>query len=136
MEQRDYIESMIEQLGNSLKRMLSFLIKDNSKESESEKIHFIDKDFLSEFKISINELILLSDDDFKTQVLSFKLNENHIETFSKLFFQLSFQNDRFTLEQKIKLKEKALLLLDIANLVSNCFSIERLNMKNEIIKSL
>ncbi|NJM80488.1 MAG: hypothetical protein HC854_14305 [Flavobacterium sp.] len=135
MEQRDYIESIIEQLGNSLKRMLSFLIKENGKNNEIETITSIENDFLTNFKISIEELVLLSDDDFKIRVLNLKLKENHIETLSKLFFQLSFQNKRYTIEQKLKLKEKALLLLDIANFVSNSFSIERFNMKNEILKS-
>ena len=135
MEQRDYIEAMIEQLGNSLKRMLAFIIKDNGKETEIENIASIDKDFLNEFKISIDEMILLSDEEFKNTIIQLKLKENHIETLSELFFQLCFLNNRFNIEQKERLKEKAIQLLDLANFVSNSFSIERLNKKDEILNS-
>lgn len=135
MEQRDYIESMIEHLGNSLKRMLSFLIKDNGKQTEIETITSIDKDFLSDFKMSIDEIILLSTDDFKNTIIHLQLKENHIETLSQLFLQMRFLDKRFNFEQKEKLKEKAIQLLDLANLVSNSFSVERLNKKNQILNS-
>lgn len=135
MEKRDYIESMIEQLGNALRKMLSFLIKENGKENQIETIATIDKDFLSEFTISIDEIILLSNENFKNKILDLKLKENHIETLSQLFFQMSFFNQRFDLKQKEKLKEKAIELLDLANLVSNSFSIERSNRKDEILNS-
>lgn len=135
MEKRDYIESMIEQLGSALRKMLSFLMKQNGKENQIETIATIDKDFLSEFNISIDQLILLSSEDFKNKIVDFKLKENHIETLSQLFFQMSFLNERFNLKQKEKLKEKAIELLDIANLISNSFSIERSNKKDEILNS-
>ena len=48
---------------------------------------------------------------------------------------MSFFNQRFDLKQKEKLKEKAIELLDLANLVSNSFSIERSNRKDEILNS-
>lgn len=135
MEQRDYVESMIEQLGNTLRKMLSFLIKENGKENQIETIATIDKDFINEFNISVDEIIVLSTEDFKNKILDLKLKENHIETLSQLLFQMSFLNKRFNINQKEKLKEKSIELLDIANLVSNSFSVERFNKKDEILKT-
>ncbi|NHN24517.1 hypothetical protein FIA58_002410 [Flavobacterium jejuense] len=135
MEKRDYIESMIEQLGNSLRKMLSFLIKGNNKENEIEMIATIDRDFLTEFKISIDELILLSNDDFKKKIIELKLKENHIEILSQLFLQMSWLDKLFNDLKVEKLKEKAILCLDIADFVSNSFSVERINKKKEILNS-
>lgn len=135
MEQRDYIESMIEQLGNSLKKMISLLTKEDSKENETETIVSIDNDFLTEFKISVDEFILLSKDDFKNKIIALKLKENHIEILAQLFLQMSFLNTSFNDSKIEMLKEKAVLCLDIADFITNSYSIERSNKKNEILNS-
>lgn len=135
MEQRDYIESMIEQLGNSLKKMISLLTKEDSKENETETIVSIDNDFLTEFKISVDEFILLSKDDFKNKIIALKLKENHIEILAQLFLQMSFLNTSFNDSKIEMLKEKAVLCLDIADCITNSYSIERSNKKNEILNS-
>ena len=135
MEQRDYIESMIEQLGNSLRRMLSFLIKDSNKNNEIDTIVSIENDFLTDFKISIDEFISLPNEDFKNKIITLKLKESHIEILAQLFLQMSFINHSFTNEKIERLKEKAIVCLDTADLVSNSFSIERNNKKNIILNS-
>lgn len=132
MEKRDYIESMIEQMGIFLKRLLSDLIKDTGKESVNQTIKSIGELFEKEFNISINQLILLSENDFNTFILKYKFKEKHLEDLSELLFQISLQkNIEFNISNLYK--EKAILLLDIADSQSNSYSIKRINKKNEIL---
>lgn len=133
MEQRDYLETMIEQMGLFLKRMLSSISKDIGTEKEMETIAEIDAGFTNEFNISIDELILLSENNFKRNILELKLKEIPLENFSELLLQMSYLS--FTGEKIEKLKEKAVLLLDLADSVSNSYSIERINKKNKILNS-
>lgn len=135
MEQRDYLETMIEQMGLFLKRMLSNISKDTGTEKEMETIAEIDAGFINEFNISIDELITLSENDFKKTILEMKLKETHLENFSELLLKISFSNLNFTANKINKLKEKAVLLLDLADSISNSYSIERINKKNKILNS-
>lgn len=133
MEQRDYLETMIEQMGLFLKRMLSSISKDTGTEKEMETIAEIDAGFINEFNISIDELFSLSESDFKKTILEMKLKETHLENFSELLLKMSFLS--FPNEKIEDLKDKALLLLDLADSVSNSYSIERINKKNKILNS-
>jgi hypothetical protein len=133
MEQRDYLETMIEQMGLFLKRMLSSISKDTGTEKEMETIAEIDAGFINEYNISIDELITLSENDFKKTILEIKLKETHLENFSELLLKMSFLN--FPNEKVENLKDKAVLLLDLADSTSNSYSIDRINKKNEILNS-
>ena len=133
MEQRDYLETMIEQMGLFLRRMLSSISKDTGTEKEMETIAEIDAGFINEFNISIDELISLSESDFKKTILNLKLKEVYLESFSELLLKMSFLN--FPNEKVENLKDKAVLLLDLADSTSNSYSIDRINKKNEILNS-
>jgi hypothetical protein len=133
MEQRDYLETMIEQMGLFLRRMLSSISKDTGTEKEMETIAEIDAGFINEFNISIDELITLSENNFKKTILNLKLKEVHFESFSELLLKMSFLN--FPNEKVENLKDKAVLLLDLTDSTSNSYSIDRINKKNEILNS-
>jgi hypothetical protein len=134
MEKRDYIEAMIKQLGVSLKKMLSRIIKGSGVESTSEVIAETEKEFCEIFSSPIDELLLLSKIDFENYILQLKLKENHLESFSELFYQMSLLESSNVLKQQY-LKVKAIELLELANLVSNSYSIIRNDRKNNIINT-
>jgi hypothetical protein len=134
MEKRDYIESMIEQMGLFLKRLLSDLIKDIGTESIEQTISSIEELFENEFKISISELVYLSENDFNNFVSNHKFKEKHLEDLSELIFKLSFQKNMELNKSKL-FKEKAINLLNMADSVSNSYSIDRINKKNIILNS-
>lgn len=134
MEKRDYIEAMIEQLGASLKKMLSKIIQDNGNELSYETLAETERDFFDTFSITIDELLALSPSDFNTKILDLKLKENHLENFSALFYQMSLTAS-LPLEKRQILRTKAVDLLDLANFVSNAYSIERNERKNTIINT-
>lgn len=134
MEKRDYIETMIEQMGLFIKKMLSGLINDIGTESEDKTINTIEESFLSEFKISIDELIALPETDFNTKITEIGLKETHIENLSELMYQMSLSYKCNSNKSKL-LNEKALLLLDLADFITNSYSINRINKKNKILNS-
>jgi hypothetical protein len=132
MEKRDYIESMIEQMGLFFRKLLLVLTNDIGTLNEEKTIHSIAEGFLNEFNISIDGLIALNELDFKKFILKLKLKETHIESLSQLFYQMSFHKKFST--NKIKLlNEKTIVLLDIADFISNSYSIDRINKKKLIL---
>ena len=132
MEKRDYIESMIEQMGLFLKRLLSNLNNDVGTENIDKTIDSIEELFVNEFTISIDELVKLPDSEFKNFFIKHKFRETHLENLSELLYQMSLQKVKNENDAKI-LKERAIQLLDLADLISNSYSIERINTKNKII---
>lgn len=134
MEKRDYIETMIEQMGLFIKKILSGLINNIGTESEDKTINTIEESFLSEFKISIDELIALPETDFNTKITEIGLKETHIENLSELMYQMSLSYKSNSNKSKL-LNEKALLLLDLADFITNSYSINRINKKNKILNS-
>lgn len=134
MEKKDYIESMIEQMGIFLRRLLSDLIKNIGPENRDETISLIEEKFSNEFNTSIDELIKLSEEDLKSFIIKHKFRAAHLEDLAELLYQMSLQNVKE--ENYQLLREKAIQLLDLADLVSNSYSIERINKKNKIIKTI
>ncbi len=131
MEKRDYIEAMIEQMGLFLRTLLADLIKNIGTESSDESINYIEEKFSNEFKISMDEFVKLPETEFKNFCINQKFRETHLEDLAELFFQLSLKNSK---KSKF-LKEKAIQLLDLADLVSNSYSVERITKKNKIQNS-
>ena len=134
MEKRDYIETMIEQMGLFLKRLLSDLIKNNGTENIDQTINSIEELFEKEFKISIQNIILQSENDFENFLLKNKFNSNHLESLSEILFQMSLSKKN-TEKNFILLKEKAVFLLDLVDSISNSYSIERNFKKNNILNT-
>ena len=135
MEQRDYIEAMIEELGNSLRKMLALLSKNSSKNDELNTIASVENDFFTDFKITLDEFILLSNDDFKNKIIALQLKESHLEMLAQLFMQMLFLNKSYTNAKIEILKEKAIVCLDTADYLSNSLSITRNNNKKLILNS-
>jgi|GEM_PF-2016285 len=134
MEKRDYLETLIEQMGLFIKKMLSGLINDIGTENEDKTINTIEESFLSEFKISIDELIALSETDFNAKITEIGLKETHIENLSELLYQMSLSHKNNANKSNL-LNKKALLLLDLADSITNSYSINRINKKNKILNS-
>lgn len=134
MEKRDYIEAMIEQMGLFLRTLLADLIKNIGTESNDESINYIEEKFSNEFNISMDELVKLPETEFKNFCINQKFRETHLEDLAEILYQLSLQKVTNENDTKI-LKEKAILTLDLADLVSNSYSVERITKKNKIQNS-
>lgn len=66
-------------------------------------------------------------------------HDDHLETLIEILFKIIQKSQEFNVElnfDKKELSKKLLLMIDFANEKSKSFSVERMNMKTQLIKNL
>ncbi|MEZ4800179.1 MAG: hypothetical protein R2809_10475 [Flavobacteriales bacterium] len=130
MEQRDYIQSQIDQLGKVLARIVSDFLGLKSKNNIKSEVNKTNERFQLELDIDIEKISGFNSEETMSYLLSLNLNAEHVEVLS-LYFLETGKLDEASVSRRIKLL-KAIQLLDIADEMTSTISFDRLAKKNEI----
>lgn len=135
MEQRkDLILREIEKLSLFLKKLINSLTGASLNDIETD-IKLTSEALKTELDLSITEIIEIKNKDFITKLND--IHETNIQILAELICEIVKKLDKAENEygfDKKKLASKAILLIDYLDKNSKTFSINRMNLKNELQK--
>lgn len=134
-QEKDYIKREIQKLVMVLSQLIDKIASANTNTFEA-VVFETNKELEEFFGITLNEIATTENSKLMVRVESF--HEEHLEKLIELVYQTIQKSDEFRVEFDIEIKElsnKLLLLIDFANDKSKLFSVERMNMKNLLIKN-
>jgi hypothetical protein len=120
MERRDLIKDQIEQLGRVLGQILVNFLGRKGSGNVEDGVEIANEALKSQLDIDITEILKLTGEPLNQYFIRRSFNGEHIE-------QLA---DYLAATQKTAMITKAVELLDVADQVSNTYSFERINKKN------
>ncbi len=128
--EKDYIEREIKQLSNFLKQIIS-LILSGEKYKSLQGLEQIDLEIIDRVDFSIRELIEMNLLDFycEIEILDNLIIENLLELFVAIKKNVHLSANRKTL-----IDQKIVQMIDFLDENSRTFSIERFNLKKEILE--
>ena len=136
MEYRDYLMDQVEQMGKVLAKIFSRFLGLKSEGKVAEGIEISNQQLKTELDIDIENLINLSVDELKKQINELKLTPSHIESLANYISEIGIYHKTLYQNKSKKYFETAIRMLDIADEISNAVSFKRMEMKDEIVKSM
>lgn len=132
MERRDYLLQQIQMMGLFLQKLIARMLK-REEDDESGGLHdTIISEFNNEFKLDIEELVLLQDEDFFSIMRENNFKESHFESLAQLLFLLGKPADfTITVSQRNYLQKSLAIYIEIEKESRN-FSMERNDRMAEI----
>ena len=135
-QENDYIKREIQKLTFALKKLIDKTV--SADVNNVEAVMFETNEELKEyFGLSLNEIAIAENSKLMTRVENF--HEEHIEKLIELIYKTLQKSEEFEFElnfEKKELSNKLLLMIDFANEKSKSFSVERMNMKTQLIKNI
>ncbi|NLP59387.1 hypothetical protein [Lutibacter sp. B1] len=135
-QENDFIEREIQKLANFLKQIIQNLSGKNGAELDN-AIEIINIDLKDKLDFSIFELIESENDTFYEKIE--KLDKQIIENLSVLFYTIIEKSTDLNKKQELNMRkmiDKTFLMIDFLDNNSNIFSLNRMNMKNQLKKLL
>ncbi|MFT4738119.1 MAG: hypothetical protein ACI8QD_001506 [Cyclobacteriaceae bacterium] len=132
MEHRDLIKDEIEQLSKVLGKILSDLLGLKSNGQIEQGISITNSQLKTNLNIDIEDLLTLSKDEMKKQLVEQKMAVGHFEILAKYLKEIGeskMSNDGITAKSFLT---RSLELLDLEDEVSNTLSFERYGLKSKI----
>jgi hypothetical protein len=136
MEYRDFLMDQIQQMGKVLAKIFSSFFGLKSEGKVAKGIEVSNQQLKTELDIDVENLINLSVDDLKKKINELKLTPSHIESLTKYISEIGIYHKNSDQNKSKKYFETAISLLDIADEISNTVSLRRMEMKDEIVKSM
>ncbi|MFZ4464216.1 MAG: hypothetical protein ACOYN5_10230 [Bacteroidales bacterium] len=139
MEQEDYIKKQIDRLGKVFGKILADLLGFKNQADIQSGIEYVNQDFINELNLDLNELIVVSNEDFINTLLDTKKfsNEN-LENLGDILLLLAEETEQGNSDNnKVRiLNEKSLCIFEYIDHVSACYSIDRNSKIETIIRKL
>lgn len=132
MEQRDLLRDEIEQLGKVLAKILSKFLALKESAGNLQAIQACNQMFRSELDVNIEELTQLKKSQLKEYFEKRHFTPEHLELFADYYTELAqskISEDRIIAKEFLK---KTYEILDIADEISNTFSLSRLEKKQRL----
>jgi hypothetical protein len=134
-QEKDYIKREIQKLSLVLMKLIDKTASSNTNNFEA--VVYETNEKLEEFfGLSLKELAIIENSKLMGKVKSF--HEEHLEKLIELLYQTIQKSEKFRVDFEFEIKElsnKLLLLIDFANDKGKLFSVERMNMKSQLIKN-
>jgi hypothetical protein len=129
---KDYLLRDIEKLSLMLIGLVE-KVRGSNANTTSEELEEINTALQSQLDLSLEKISKMKADEFKNHIST--LHETHLEQLAELLYQLVLKSDLLELNQGFstsKTAKKAILLIDALNEKSKTFSIERLEMREQM----
>lgn len=129
---KDYLLRDIEKLSQMLVSLIE-KVRGSNANTSSEELEEINTVLQSELDLSLSKISEMQADKFKNHIST--LHETHLEQLAELLYQLVLKSDLLELNQGFstsKTAKKAILLIDVLDEKSKTFSIERLEMREQM----
>ncbi len=137
MEQEDFIKRQIDKLGQVLGKILGDLLGLKNQADIQSGIESVNQAFINELNLDLNELIVVSNEEFINTLLDTKKfsNEN-LENLGDILLLLAEEAEQRNSDNNNvrKLNEKSLCIFEYTDRVGACYSIDR-NSKIEELKT-
>lgn len=125
MAQRDYLMQQLEEMGYFLSGLLRRFLKLKEENREEEITSVLHDSIQEKLSFSIDEAILLKDDDFLKLIKEQIKPENHLETMAELLLVTGKSIHSFVSPVRLSYLQKSLLLYTHLQDTSTNFSFER-----------
>jgi hypothetical protein len=134
MEQRDLLKDQIEQLGKVLARIMSDFLRLKSSGNATQAIQAANEKLQNLLDINTESLLSLPSEALKEYLNRRKLSVSHIETLAEYLMTIGIEKKKTDKPSGEAYLNKAIVLLNVADEVSNMLSLERINQKEKIKK--
>ena len=131
-QSKDYLEREIERLSVLLIGLIE-KISGSKSENTQDNLDEVSQALKGELDLSISEISQIESSELLNHLSN--LQESHIQQLVELLYQLYVKSEQLDMK-KSKIAEKAILLIDYLNENSNIFSLERMDMKNELKQNI
>jgi hypothetical protein len=131
-QSKDYLEREIERLSVLLIGLIE-KISGSKSENTQDNLDEVSQALKGELDLSISEISQIESSELLNHLSN--LQESHIQQLVELLYQLYVKSEQLDMN-KSKIAEKAILLIDYLNENSNTFSLERMDMKNELKQNI
>ena len=130
---RDLLQAQVEQMGKALGKVLVNVLNLESTGKLNKGIEVCNEELSTLLNINISELLDFSFDDLRLFVEERNLTDGHLEILSQYFTEVGLHQQALGLTAHAAYL-KAIDLLTLADDISQTFSLERLESKNNILK--
>ncbi|WP_410006649.1 hypothetical protein [Aequorivita nionensis] len=134
-QEKDYIKREVRKLTLALMKLIDKTVSANVNNFEAVVFEINEK--LNEyFSLSLNEIVTIENSELMNKVKGF--HEEHLEKLIELLYQTIQKSEDHDSEFDFEIKELSnnlMLMIDLANDNSKSFSVERMNMKSQLIKN-
>lgn len=131
-QSKDYLEREIERLSVLLIGLIE-KISGSKSENTQDDLDEVSQALKGELDLSVSEISQIESSELLNHLSN--LQESHIQQLVELLYQLYVKSEQLDMN-KSKIAEKAILLIDYLNENSNIFSLERMDMKNELKQNI
>jgi hypothetical protein len=131
-QSKDYLEREIERLSVLLIGLIE-KISGSKSENTQDELDEVSQALKGELDLSVSEISQIESSELLNHLSN--LQESHIQQLVELLYQLYVKSEQLDMN-KSKIAEKAILLIDYLNENSNIFSLERMDMKNELKQNI
>lgn len=132
MERRDYLMQQIQMMGLFLQKLIARMLKRDENDETGGTYDIVITEFNNEFKLNINELVLLQDEDFFSILKEKNFKEDHLESLAQLLFLLGKPTDFTISVSQRNYLQKSLAIYNEIEKESRNFSMERNDRMMEI----
>jgi hypothetical protein len=131
-QSKDYLMREIERLSVLLIGLIE-KISGSKSENTQDDLDEVSQALKGELDLSVSEISQIESSELLNHLSN--LQESHIQQLVELLYQLYVKSEQLDMN-KSKIAEKAILLIDYLNENSNIFSLERMDMKNELKQNI
>ena len=131
-QSKDYLMREIERLSVLLIGLIE-KISGSKSENTQDELDEVSQALKGELDLSVSEISQIESSELLNHLSN--LQESHIQQLVELLYQLYVKSEQLDMN-KSKIAEKAILLIDYLNENSNIFSLERMDMKNELKQNI
>jgi hypothetical protein len=131
-QSKDYLMREIERLSVLLIGLIE-KISGSKSENTQDNLDEVSQALKCELDLSISEISQIESSELLNHLSN--LQESHIQQLVELLYQLYVKSEQLNMN-KSKIAKKAILLIDYLNEKSNIFSLERMDMKNELKQNI
>lgn len=132
MASRDYLIRQVEEMGIFLALLLRRILKLKEENQQNQMENAVKESLFQELKLDIEQVIVLSDDDFLTVAKAHFSSENQLDKFADILMVLGKEIVTTFSLTKANYLLKALLLFNYLQNTTTSFSYERRNKILEI----
>lgn len=135
-QEKDYIKREIQKLTFALKKLIDKIVSSDVNNFEVTTIETNEK-LKEHLGLSLEEIARSENLKLRDKMVTY--HDDHLETLIEILFKIIQKSQEFNVElnfDKKELSKKLLLMIDFANEKSKSFSVERMNMKTQLIKNL
>ncbi|PWJ43809.1 hypothetical protein [Sediminitomix flava] len=126
MERRDFLKDKIEQVGRVLGKMIANFMGAKSQGNTAQGIEISNQYLQTELDIDIDQILKLEKEDLKSYLTERNLTAEHLETLVSYLIELGDYH------QDQQYYQKAIILNEIADEISNTLSLMRMGVTEQI----